>query len=330
MDVLYISMTKNILVTGKIPEVAITLLTAEGYRVDYPDTDRILNQEKLIEILTENSYDAVISFLTDTIDASVFASAPSVKIYSNYASGFDNVDIVEAEKRNIVVCNSPAPLSAEAVAEHTIALMLGLASRIVEADLYVRAGKYTQWTPMNFIGTDILGKTLGLIGTGRIGQRVAYYASRLGMKVVYNDIHRNESLEKECHAIYCESIADLLKQADVVSLHVPLLPSTRHLISTNQFALMKQSGFLINTSRGPVVDEKALVDALQKKIIGGVALDVFEFEPNISPQLIAMQNVILTPHIASASMEARNQMAEIAAQNIIDFFEGRVLNNKVH
>lgn len=316
-------MTKRIYVTRMIPDIGIKMLKDKGYEVDVYPKDRIGSQKELVRTLKKSPYDAVLSLLTDNINVSVYDAAPTVKIYSNYATGFDNLDLAEAKKRGITITNAPADLTSEAVAEHAIALMLALAARIVEADESVRRGKYKGWAPMNFIGSDILGKTLGLIGAGRIGSRMAYYSKGLGLKILYTDVVRNEQLEKECGAVFCQSIEELLPQVDVVSIHVPLLDSTRHLINEKHLHMMKPTAFLINTSRGPVVDEIALEKVLREKVISAAALDVFEFEPKTVPGLAKLQNVVLTPHIASASIEARNQMAEIAAQNIIDFFEGR-------
>lgn len=315
--------TKRVFVTRDIPDVALTMLRERGYVVDVFPKDRAPSQRELVKILGRDRYDAVLSLLTDHIDASIFDAAPTVKIYSNYATGFDNIDVAEATKRGITVTNAPAERSAEAVAEHTIALMFALAARIVEADEFVRRGKYTGWAPMNFIGMDVLGKTLGLIGAGRIGSRVGFYARALGMKVLYYDVKRSEQVEKECGAEFRSSPEDILREADIVSLHVPLLDSTRHLINESRLGLMKPTAFLVNTSRGPVIDEVALTAALQVGAIAGAALDVFEYEPKLARGLVNLQNVILTPHIASASVDARNQMAEIAAQNIIDFFDGK-------
>ncbi|MFA6446194.1 MAG: D-glycerate dehydrogenase [Candidatus Paceibacterota bacterium] len=323
-------MNKRIFVTRKIPDIGIKILEDKGYKVDYYEEDRVLEKDELIRHIRRVPYDAVLCLLTDRIDAEIFDSAPSVKIYSNYASGFDNIDLGAAKKRGIIVTNAPADLSAEAVAEHTIALILALAARIVEADEFVRRGKYEGWSPMNFIGTDVFGKTIGIVGAGRIGRRVAYYAKGLGMKILYTDIERNTEMEEKFGAIYCSSVDELLPKVDIVTLHVPLLDSTRHLINEVRLKMMKSTSFLINTSRGPVVEEKALERALKDKIITAAALDVFEFEPDVSSELIKLQNVILTPHIASASDGARNQMAEIAANNIIDFLEGRVPKNIVN
>jgi glyoxylate reductase len=322
-------MPKQIFITSTIPDAGINLLKEKGYDVEVRSVDALLAQEELIAHLKQKPYDAVVTLLTDRIDAAVFDAAPSVKLYVNYASGYDNIDVAEAKKRGITVANAPADGSAEAVAEHTIALMLALAARIVEADQYVRDGKYQGWQPMNFIGSDILGKTLGLIGAGRIGNRVAHYARALGMQIVYHDTVRNEQLERDCAARQTATIEELLSSADVVSLHVPLLDSTRHLINGAALSAMKPTAFLINTSRGPVVDESALEDALRNHRIGGAALDVFEFEPKTVPGLTDLENVILTPHIASASREARDQMADIAALNVIDFFEKGVPRNVI-
>ncbi len=323
-------MSKLVFITGRIPESGIKQLVAKGYEVDVSPKESILTQEEIIAYLQKKPYDVVLTLLTDEINAKVFDSAPSVKLYANYATGFNNIDVLEAKNRGITVTNAPAQMSSEAVAEHTIALMLALAARIVEADEFVRQGKYKGWQPMNFIGTDILGKTLGLIGAGRIGDRVAYYAKGLGMKIIYHDVIKNEKLEKEYGAAYQNTVEDILKEADVVSLHVPLMDSTKHLINETRLNLMKPTAFLINTSRGPVVDETALEKILREKRIGGAGLDVFEFEPKTVPGLVELQNVILTPHIASASVEAREEMANIAVQNIIDFLEGKKPQNIVN
>jgi lactate dehydrogenase-like 2-hydroxyacid dehydrogenase len=311
-------MSKSVLIIGDIPEAAAVMLRAKGYGVD-------INMP-----LKKKPYDAVLSSWVNRIDAKTFDTAPTVKIYANYAIGFDNVDIVEAKKRGITVTNAPGSLSFEAVAEHAIAMMFTLSTRIVEADNFVRRGKFKGWRPMDFIGTDITGKTFGLIGVGRIGEHVAHYANALGMKVVYTDMVKNDRMEKECNATYVSSPEEVLKTADFISLHVPLLDSTKHLIHEARLKMMKPTAFIINTSRGPVIDENALVSALKNRVIAGAALDVFEFEPKLAKGLVKLPNVVLTPHIASASIAARNQMAEIAAQNIIDFLEGRTPPNVVN
>lgn len=320
-------MNKAIFVTRKIPNIGIQMLRDKGYEIDMNPKDSILSQKQLISFLKKKPYDAVLCLLTDKIDAVVFDSAPSVKIYSNYATGFNNIDIDEAKKRNIIVTNTPSEMSALAVAEHTIALIFAVATRIVEADNFVRKGKYKGWSPDNFVGTNISGKTLGLIGSGHIGEKVASYAKSLGLNIIYTDKIRNNKIESEYGASYYNSVDELLPIADIVSLHVPLLDSTRHLIDEESFKLMKSTSFLINTSRGPIIDEVSLEKALREKVIAGAGLDVFEFEPDLVPGLTKLPNIVLTPHIASASIEAREQMAEMSVQNIISFFEtGKAIN----
>ena len=202
--------------------------------------------------------------------------------------------------------------------------------RIPEADRFTRAGKYEGWAPMMYLGTDLRGKTLGVLGAGRIGQRVAYHASRgFDMKICYYDIKKNEAFEKETGASFRESVDEVLREADVVTIHVPLLDSTRHLINKERLAMMKNTAFLINSSRGPIIDENALVEALKNGVIKGAALDVYEEEPALAPGLRDLDNVVITPHIASATEGTRGKMAEIAAQNIIDFLDGKTPPNVV-
>lgn len=316
-------MTKKIFVSRKIPELGISMLKEKGYEVDVYMKDLVPDQKELMSYLRKKPYDAVLSLLTDKIDATVFDVSPSTKIFANYAMGFDNIDVEEAKKRRIAVTNTPGAF-ADCIAEHTVAFIFALTTRMVEADQYVRAGKYKGWTPMSFIGTDVCGKTLGLIGAGNIGSKVAQHMSKgFGLKVMYYDVKRNEKFEAETGAIFKSTVEEVLKEADIVSLHVPLFESTRHLINAERLAMMKPTSYLINTSRGPVVDEAALVNALQRGIIRGAGLDVFEFEPKLAKGLAKLPNVVLTPHIASARESARNEMARLAAQNIIDFFEGK-------
>ena len=306
------------------------MLIDKGYNVDiYPKEDPP-TQKEIIKYLKKKPYDAVLSLLTDKIDANIFDIAPTVKIYANYAVGFDNIDVSEAKKRGILVTNTPGAFS-DCIAEQTMAFILGLTTRMVEADDFMRKGKYEGWSPMNFMGTDLKGKTLGLLGAGHIGERVAYHASKgFDVKVIYYDVVRNEKIENDCGAVFYPTVEEVLKQSDIVSLHVPLLDSTKHLINEERLKLMKPSSFLINTSRGPVIDEVALVKALQTGVIRGAGLDVFEFEPKLTKGLIKLPNVILTPHISSARESARNEMATLAAQNIIDFFDSGKPKNQVN
>jgi lactate dehydrogenase-like 2-hydroxyacid dehydrogenase len=322
-------MSKTIFITRMIPDVAIRMLQGRGYTVDSNPYDRVLSKRELIKALQKKPYDAVLSLLTDKLDAEVFDAAPSVRLYANYATGFDNIDLEEAKKRGITVTNAPTDMSSETVAEHTVAMMLTVMCRFIEADTFMRKGKYKGWAPLQFMGTTVRGKTFALVGVGQIGAKAARLAKGLGMEIVYTDVVRSESLEQELGATYYASIDALLPVADVVSLHVPLLETTKHLINDARLRCMKPSAFLLNTARGPVIDEHALLRALKEKRIAGAALDVFEFEPVPVRGLTKLPNVLLTPHIASASVESRDAMATIAAQNIIAFFEGQELPTKV-
>ena len=321
-------MPPSIYVTRRFADSGIKALQAKGYRVDvYPKDEMIPRKELLKKV---KGVDALLSLLTDKIDEEVFAAAgPSLKIVANYAVGFDNIDLAAAKKRGIYITNTPHDKVNEAVAEHTFALIICLAHRIAEADRYSKAEKYTGWSPTLLIGSDLSGKTLGIVGAGRIGASAARRGvNGFGMKLVYSDVQKNPEIEKELGAKRV-TFEKLLQTSDFVSLHVPLLPSTRHLISTKQLAMMKKSAFLINTARGPIVDEKALLRALETKKIAGAGLDVFECEPAIdcdirdNLELRSFPNAVLTPHIASATIEAREAMSMIAANNIIAVLSGK-------
>ena len=323
-------MSKSVFITRKIPDIGVQMLKDKGYRVDVYPKDNVPTQKELIKYLKKFPYDAVLCLLTDPIDANVFDAVPTAKLFSSYTVGFNNIDAVEAKKRGITITNTSGS-SRINVAEHAVALMLGLTTRMVEGDAFTRRGKYKGWTPMAFIGEDLTNATIGLVGTGLIGTEVARILHRgFDAKIIYHDPVQNTKIENEYGALRYLSLNELLKEADIVSIHVPLMDSTYHLFNKEEIALMKPSAFLINTSRGPVIDEKALVTALQNKVIRGAGLDVYEFEPKLSKGLAKLPNVILTPHIASARESARHDMAVISANNIIDFFEGRVPRNKVN
>lgn len=258
--------------------------------------------------------DAILSLLTDKIDGDFMDKVgPQLKIVANYAVGFDNVDTAAAVQRNIFVTNTPGGFE-KSVAEHAVALMFCVGRKIIPADKYVRAGEYERWDPNIFIGTEFFEKIVGIVGMGRIGSAMANICEKgLGMKVI--------SCSKEKN-----SLNDLLTQADVVSLHVPLCSETKHLIGTKELSLMKKTAILINTARGAVIDEMALAKALQEKWILGAGLDVFEDETKNDTEsekiLYGLDNVVLTPHIASATLEARGEMSKIAAENIISALSG--------
>ncbi len=319
----------KIYVTRKIPEAGILMLKEKGYEVNVSTKGAPLTKGELVTALKEKPYDAVLSLLTDSIDKDAFDAASSAKIFANLAVGVNNVDLKEAKARGVIVSSTPGVLT-NTVAEHTFALLISLACRIVEGDRFLRAGKYIGWDPLLFLGTDLQGKTLGILGAGRIGESVASKAAfGFGMKIIYYDVRQNETMEKKLGATFKATAEEVLKDADFISIHVPLLPSTHHLMNADRLRMMKKTAYLINTSRGPVIDEAALVDALKNNVIAGAAIDVFENEPNLAPGLAELENVIITPHIASATVKTRDKMAELAAANIIEVLEGRKAPNAV-
>lgn len=319
----------KIYVTRAIPEAGSNLLGAAGHEVIVSPKDGVLTKDELIAALKEHDPDAVLCLLTDKIDGDVLDAAPRAKIFANYAVGFDNLNLDAGTERGITFTNTPGVLT-DSVAEHAVALIYAITKRIAEADRFTRAGKYVGWAPMLLLGSDLKGKTLGIVGGGRIGSRVLEIMGKgVGMRCLYYDIKRSEELEKATSAEFRASAEEVLKEADVVSVHVPLLDSTRHLMNADRFKMMKPSAYLINTSRGPIVDEAALVEALRAGTIRGAALDVFENEPKLAPGLTELENVILTPHTASATEETRSKMAEIAAQNINAFLKGETPPNVI-
>ncbi len=316
----------KVFVTRKIPRAGLDLLKGTDFSVW--EEDRVIPREVLLERV--KGAEAILSLLTDKIDGEVMdAAGPQLKLISNYAVGYDNIDVPAATQRKIYVSNTPGVLT-EAVAEHTFALLLAIARRIPESDQFTRQGKYRGWEPELLLGTELQGKVLGVVGLGRIGSRVAEIASKgMGMQVLYYDIQPSTEFEQEFGAEF-RGLDALLKEADFVSIHVPLLPETRHLINADRLKLMKPTAYLVNTSRGPIVDEAALVGALKAGTIKGAALDVYENEPNLAPGLAELPNVVLTPHTASATIEARGAMAVLAAQAVLDVLAGKPPVNLVN
>ncbi len=319
----------KVFVTRKVPDIGINILQDAGHEVVVSEKDGVLTREELINALKADSYDAVFCLLTDKIDGEVYDAAPSAKIWANYAVGFGNLDLDDAKERGITVTNTPGVLT-DTVAEYAVALMLAVAKRIPEADRFTKELKYQGWAPELLLGADLKGKTLGIVGAGRIGSGVAsraYYG--LGMKIIYYDVNPNKQLEKELRATFKANVDDIMKEADVISVHVPLLDSTKHLISRARLQMMKSTAFLINTSRGPVVDENALVELLRDGTVRAAGLDVFEEEPRLAHGLPELSNVVVTPHIASATEETRGKMSEMAATNIKEFLAGNKPPNPV-
>lgn len=326
---------RRIFVTREIPDAGLAMLRRRrSLTIDIFRKDRAIKPRELRWY--GRGAEVLLPLLTDMIDGSTMdAIGPQLKMIANYAVGFDNIDLKAAKQRGIIVTNTPGPEIAEAVAEHVIALIFALSHRIVESDRFTRRGKYKGWGPQMLLGNDVYGKTLGIVGAGAIGASLARrMRDGFDVQILYHDVQRNTRLEVECGAKYV-SLQMLLKRADMVSLHVPLLPATRHLIGAKQLAIMKPTAFLINTARGPVVDETALIHALQTGTIGGAALDVYECEPFIacSPWQIRalrrLQNVVLTPHTASATHGARDAMSRQAAVNILAYLDGKQPPNAV-
>ncbi|MBI2040077.1 D-glycerate dehydrogenase [Candidatus Microgenomates bacterium] len=312
----------KVVVTRKIPGNGIKMLEDAGYEVLISPHDRVLERQELLNFI--QGADGVLTMLTDTVDEEfINACGPNLKIVANFATGYDNFDLPALSSHNIVGTNTPEVLT-EAVAEHTFALIMAVTRRIAEADKLSRSGSPPAFGPEVLLGMELKGKTLGVLGLGRIGSRVVEIGSAIGLKVIYFDNNKkNQQLEEKIGAEARDSIEAVLKEADVVSLHVPLLDSTRHLINADRLNLMKPTAYLINTSRGQVVYEEALVEALKNGSIRGAGLDVFENEPQHAPGLDDLANVVLTPHIASATIEARSAMGELAAKNIVAVLSGQ-------
>jgi len=312
----------KIFVSRQIPGNHLEALKKD-HEVTVSEFDRPLTAEELLE--RARGVDGLLSLLSDKINGDVVdAIGPQLKIVANYAVGFDNIAVEQLSDRGIVVTNTPSEAVNEAVAEHTWALILSLARRVVEADESTKRGSYRGWEPDIFLGTSLKGKTLGIVGLGRIGTMVANLAKAYGMKVVYN----KRKPDPECEYKYC-LLDELLSTSDVISLHVPLTNETRHLINKDSLSKMKKGAFLVNTARGPIVAEHDLAESLRTGHLAGAALDVFETEPNIDPELIGMENVVLTPHIASATVEARDEMGRLAVSSILDFFSNKMPQNIV-
>ena len=305
----------KIFVTRKIPGTHLQRLIDKNHSVTVSEVDRPLTPTELIDGI--KGVDAVMTLLNDKIDGDVIdAAGPQLKIVSNYAVGFDNIDLQAATDRGVVVTNTPCDEVNVAVAEHTLALLMNLARRITEADKAVHEGAYKGWEPDIFLGSNVSGKTLGILGLGRIGGMVARLAKGVGMNISYTKREPDPQIEKELGAKFM-ALDELLASSDFVSIHVPLTEDTRHMINDSSLAKFKKGAFLVNTARGPIVDEHALVSALRSGHLGGAALDVFDNEPNLDPELIGLPNVVLTPHIASATWEAREKMGELAVDAIL-------------
>lgn len=318
----------KVFVTRNIPQAGLDLMKASGIEVEVSTLDRPLTREELMSKI--KGVDGILSQLVDKIDGEVMdAAGAQLKVVANYAVGYDNIKIADAHQRSILVTNTPDVLT-DAVADHAMALMLSAAHRVVEADRFSRAGKFTGWQPFLLLGQDVYGKTLGVIGMGRIGSALARRAAKgFGMKVLYFDRGQsNAELDAEIGS-KSATMEELLQQSDFISVHVPLLPETKHLISTPQFEMMKKTAIFVNTARGPIVDESALLNALKNGDIFAAGIDVWENEPHLTPGLETLENIVITPHTASATVETRANMSQVAAQNIVAVLNGQEPPNLV-
>jgi len=320
-------MKPKIFVTRMLPDKVMEKLN-HNFIVNVNPDDKALSKEEIINGTSD--CDILLCLLSDTIDSDIISCNPNLKGIVNYAVGFNNIDVEFATKLNIPVTNTPGVLT-ETTADMAWTLIFSSARRIVESDKFVRNGKFKGWGPKLLLGADIYGKTLGIIGAGRIGIAVAKRASGFNMKILYSD--KNSNIEKTIQAKQVD-LKTLLKESDFVSLHVPMLPETRHLIGEKEFKLMKDTAILINTSRGAVINEKMLLQALQEKWIAGAGLDVYENEPELVDGLIDCENVVLAPHIASASVETRTNMGIIAFENAVAIWRGdippQIVNREIY
>ena len=308
----------TIFITREIPEEGLKLLK-EKYRLKINSAERPATRLEMLEGVKEA--DALFCMLTDKVDREVIESAPNLKVVANMAVGVDNIDIEACTGHGVVVTNTPGALT-EATADLTWALLLAVTRRMVEGDRFVRAGKFNGWAPLLFVGGDLYGKTLGIIGMGRIGRAVARRGLGFGMRIVYCKRERLPlEVEEEFKAAYLP-LDEVVREADYLTLHLPYYPEVHHLMNRERLKMMKPTAYLINTARGSHIDERALVEHLKENKIAGAALDVYENEPKLTPGLTGLDNLVLAPHTGSASISTRRTMAEMAAKSIVAVLNG--------
>lgn len=298
----------------------------ENFEIDYNDSNTPLKKEEIIARIKD--VDGLICPLSDKIDKEIISSGKNLKIIANYGAGFDNIDLEEASKNNIIVTNAPAPSSAVSTAELAFSLILATSRRLLEANKDLKDGNFKAWMPSYMLGQELKGKTLGIIGLGNIGKNLAKRALAFEMNVLYYSRNRKKDFE-DLGLKYMEK-EDLIKEADIISLHTAYSKELHHMISDAEFKLMKKDAILINAARGPLLDEAALIKALKNKEIKAAGLDVYEFEPKFSQELAMMENVILLPHIGNATIEARYEMGRAVVDNLLDFKAGKKPRNSVN
>ena len=322
-------MRPKVFITRGIPENGIKMIK-KFYKIEVWKDQKAPPRDVLLEKIRD--VDALVTLLTEKVDKELLDSAPNLKIITQYAVGYDNIDVEEATKRGVYITNTPEVLT-DATADLAFTLLLTTARRLIEADQFVRSGEWKKsgvgWHPLMLLGYGLKGKTLGIVGLGRIGQAVAKRAKGFGMRVLYYSRTRKTEPEKEIGADYVD-FETLLKKSDFISIHVPLTKKTYHMIGEKELQLMKPNAILVNTARGAIVDTKALVKALKEGWIAGAGLDVFEEEPYYDRELFILKNVVLAPHIGSATYEAREGMARLVAENLIAFAKGEIPPNLIN
>ncbi len=312
-------MAKSVFISSTLPREAVGLIPRD-FTLDYNNSEVPLSKAELVSRL--NGKDGLICHIISTIDEEVLASAPTLKVVANVAVGYNNIDVAAARRRGVIVTNTPDVLT-ETTADFAWTLLMATARRVVEADHYARSGRWTAWKWDLLWGADVHGTTLGIVGFGRIGRAVARRALGFNMRVLYHDaVRADAAVERELSATATD-LETLLREADFVTLHTNLTPETRHLIGERTLRLMRKSAIIVNAARGPIVDEAVLAQALREGWIAGAGLDVFEEEPRIHPDLLPLQNVVLAPHIASASRDTRIAMATLAVRNCVAVLEGK-------
>lgn len=314
----------KIFVTAKVPDEVLERLNK--YELNYHNSEVPLTKEELIE--GAKDAEVILCPLSDKIDKDILDAGKNLKLVANYGAGYDNIDIKYAKEKNIYVTNAPAPSSASSTAELAFLLMLAISRRLIEGEKLAREGKFLGWRPTYMLGTELKGKTLGIFGMGNIGKNMAKRALSFEMNVIYNSRNRKEDIEK-LGVNYVESLDELLEKSDYITLHSAFSKELKHMISKDEFKKMKKTAFLINAARGPLVEESALIEALNNGEIAGCALDVYEFEPKISEELKSAKNILLAPHLGNATIEARLEMGHAAVDNIQDYESGKEPRNNV-
>ena len=312
-------MAKSVFISSTLPREAVGLIPGD-FTLDYNNSEVPLSKAELVSRL--KGKDGLICHIISTIDEEVLASAPTLKVVANVAVGYNNIDVAAARRRGVIVTNTPDVLT-ETTADFAWTLLMATARRVVEADHYARSGRWTAWKWDLLWGADVHGTTLGIVGFGRIGRAVARRALGFNMRVLYHDAVRADAAVEREFSATATDLETLLREADFVTLHTNLTPETRHLIGERTLRLMRKSAIVVNAARGPIVDEAALAQALREGWIAGAGLDVFEEEPRIHPDLLPLQNVVLAPHIASASRDTRIAMATLAVRNCVAVLEGK-------